>query len=133
MSTGDKKYFEELETLENDNSMESQDATTVHEAAPLVEGNKKPRVKYRYWQDKGNCAVEALKHSSRKKFEMSAQSAYKSSLRNGWLDEICGHMRPKMKRKDVEETPVPPSPPHLPKKARQSKFYELRIRATSLI
>ena len=45
-----------------------------------------------YW-NRDNCLVESLKYESRRKFEYGSQSAYNSARRNGWLDEICSHMK----------------------------------------
>jgi predicted GIY-YIG superfamily endonuclease len=44
-----------------------------------------------YWT-KENCKKEALKYKTRSKFYKGSVSAYNSSLRNGWLDVVCGHM-----------------------------------------
>lgn len=41
---------------------------------------------------KEKCREEALKYKTRKSFQINSSSAYKSSLKNGWLDEICSHM-----------------------------------------
>lgn len=43
------------------------------------------------WWTKERCREEALKYKSRVEFSRISQ-AYKVSLYNGWLDEICGHM-----------------------------------------
>lgn len=45
-----------------------------------------------FWT-KENCKKEALKYSSRNEFRKKSGSAYYSSLRNGWHDEICTHMK----------------------------------------
>lgn len=47
-----------------------------------------------YW-DKPLCENEALKYESKTDFFKYSRSAYKSALRNGWLNEICKHMEPK--------------------------------------
>jgi len=44
-----------------------------------------------YWT-KENCRKEALKYNGRYEFFKASRGAYKSSLRNGWLDDICDHM-----------------------------------------
>ncbi len=44
-----------------------------------------------YW-DKEKCAKEALKYKTRTEFFKSSRSAYKSALRNCWLNELCSHM-----------------------------------------
>jgi hypothetical protein len=50
---------------------------------------KKPK---EYWNDKKNCSEVAALCSSRSEFKRKYSSAYRSSTKNGWLDEICGHM-----------------------------------------
>ena len=44
-----------------------------------------------HW-DIENCRKEASRFSSRKEFRMLSGGAYLAALRNGWLDQICGHM-----------------------------------------
>jgi len=39
------------------------------------------------------CVVEALKYSTRKEFSRGSSSAYTASMKSGWLDEVCAHMR----------------------------------------
>ena len=41
---------------------------------------------------KERCLEEALKYNSRTEFHNSNKSAYNSSIKNGWMDEICSHM-----------------------------------------
>jgi isopentenyldiphosphate isomerase len=48
---------------------------------------------------KERCREEALKYNSRNEFQKNSKSAYKASLKNGWLDEICGHMDELRKQK----------------------------------
>jgi predicted GIY-YIG superfamily endonuclease len=45
----------------------------------------------KYWI-RENCIEEALKYKSRKEFSRKSNGAYDASLRNGWLDNVCGHM-----------------------------------------
>jgi len=45
-----------------------------------------------YWSLE-NCKTEALKYDSRKDFHENTQTAYHTARRNGWLDEICSHMK----------------------------------------
>lgn len=45
-----------------------------------------------YWTKKENCQAEAMKYSTRSEFKKTANGAYRSALRNGWLDEVCAHM-----------------------------------------
>jgi len=44
-----------------------------------------------YWT-KENCLQESLKYKTRGEFYKGSGSAYESSRKNGWLDEVCGHM-----------------------------------------
>ena len=51
-------------------------------------------------KDKGywtfdNVKEEALKYKSRNDFNRNSKSAYLSAYRNGWLDEVCSHMKNK--------------------------------------
>jgi len=52
------------------------------------EGNKKRD----YWT-KENCQEESLKYNTRTDFRINSYSAYKKSLDNNWLDDICSHMK----------------------------------------
>lgn len=45
-----------------------------------------------YWDVKEHCQEEALKYSTRYEFAKANHLAYISSIRNGWLDEVCSHM-----------------------------------------
>lgn len=47
-----------------------------------------------YW-GKENSKIEALKYNNRSDFSKNSRGAYKASLKNGWLDEICKHMEEK--------------------------------------
>ena len=38
------------------------------------------------------CKEESLKYKSKYEFIKSSKGAYSSSLKHGWLDEICSHM-----------------------------------------
>ena len=44
-----------------------------------------------YW-NKENCHKEALKYKNRTEFYKNSSSAYYSSHKNNWIDEICIHM-----------------------------------------
>jgi hypothetical protein len=50
---------------------------------------KKPKG---YWT-KENCQSIAIKYNSRGVFQKESRSAYQISSRNGWLDDICKHMK----------------------------------------
>jgi predicted GIY-YIG superfamily endonuclease len=41
---------------------------------------------------KENCKEESLKYKTRLEFKKGSVSAYNSSRRNGWLDEVCSHI-----------------------------------------
>jgi len=48
--------------------------------------------------DKNKCLEVALKYSHKNEFRLGNRSAYHASIKNGWHDEICKHMkRPKRK------------------------------------
>lgn len=49
---------------------------------------------FNYWT-KEKCREEALKFEKRKKFELSFPGAYAACRKNGWLDEVCEHMKSK--------------------------------------
>ena len=49
---------------------------------------KEKRVYVVKWT-KEKCAEEALKYKSRSEFKKNNTNAYKASVRNGWLDDIC--------------------------------------------
>lgn len=55
----------------------------------MTKKNIKPRG---YWNNKNNCAKVAALCSSRYEFSKKYSSAYNSSLRNGWIEDICKHM-----------------------------------------
>ena len=46
---------------------------------------------------KEKCKEEALKYNYRTEFQRGSGSAYSASLKNGWLNDICGHMPEKVK------------------------------------
>lgn len=45
-----------------------------------------------YWT-KEKCRIEALKYKSRTEFQKNSVRAYDKSHKNGWLDELCSHMK----------------------------------------
>lgn len=47
-----------------------------------------------YWS-KEKCHQEALKFNSKTEFQKNSSSAYQKSIRKGWINEICKHMKPK--------------------------------------
>ncbi len=44
-----------------------------------------------YWTKK-NCKLEAKKYKTRSEFCEKSYSAYKKSLKNKWIDDVCSHM-----------------------------------------
>lgn len=45
-----------------------------------------------FWT-KQSCAIEALKYETRTAFKLGSPGAQLAAYKNGWLDEICRHMR----------------------------------------
>ena len=41
---------------------------------------------------KQRCAEEAAKCATRSEFYRGCRGAYRASIANGWLDEMCAHM-----------------------------------------
>ncbi|MFA5207104.1 MAG: hypothetical protein WC428_00240 [Candidatus Paceibacterota bacterium] len=39
------------------------------------------------------CEKEALKYNTKKEFSTKSSSIYSTSVKNGWIDKICGHMQ----------------------------------------
>ena len=54
--------------------------------------NGRLQVKNGFWQIKENCRVEALKYKTRSEFSRNGNGAYKSCIKNKWIDELCYHM-----------------------------------------
>lgn len=46
-----------------------------------------------FWDDKEKCQKEALKYTNKTDFKKYSCMPYDYSRRNGWLDEICSHMK----------------------------------------
>ncbi len=53
---------------------------------------KRPIV-YNFIWSKEKCREESLKYKTRSDFKKHSGSAYSSASKNGWLDEICSHMK----------------------------------------
>lgn len=51
----------------------------------------KKRKPKNYWT-LARCRKEAAKYEFRSDFHQLSSSAYQAAIKNGWLDEICGHM-----------------------------------------
>lgn len=62
----------------------------IHEICAHMIAVNKP---HGYWNIKANCASEAKKYNSRKEFIEFSNGAYAGALKNGWIDEICSHMK----------------------------------------
>ena len=52
--------------------------------------NIKPK---NYWT-KEKCLEKALEYNTKNEFRKSNKGAYESSRKNGWLEDICSHMKP---------------------------------------
>jgi predicted GIY-YIG superfamily endonuclease len=60
----------------------------LDEVCSHIEAKQKPKG---YWT-KEKCVEEALKYQTRSEFNKGCDSAYSKARKNGWLDEVCGHM-----------------------------------------
>jgi hypothetical protein len=49
-------------------------------------------LKMEKYNDKEECRKEALKYDNKKDFTLNARPFYRSSVKNGWVNEICSHM-----------------------------------------
>lgn len=58
----------------------------------ICEHMQRTKRDFDFWEDKENCRAEALKYSNREEFLSKHRTAYLTSTRYGWLDEICEHM-----------------------------------------
>lgn len=47
-----------------------------------------------YWHNYDNCKAEALKYLTKTEFVRGSQHVYNVALKNKWIDDICGHMKP---------------------------------------
>src|SRR6266403_1369453 len=54
-----------------------------------MKDSKKPN---KYWT-KELCHIEALKYDTKREFENKSGSAYVTSIKNKWINEICSHMK----------------------------------------
>jgi hypothetical protein len=52
---------------------------------------EKSKADYIHWTVE-TCKVEALKFATRTDFCTKGTNAYNAARRNGWLEEVCGHM-----------------------------------------
>lgn len=43
--------------------------------------------------NKDECFKESLKYSKIRDYQINSKSSYNSALKNGWIDEVCSHMR----------------------------------------
>lgn len=47
-----------------------------------------------HWHNFENCKNEALKYETKTEFVRGSQHVYNIALKNGWIDDICKHMKP---------------------------------------
>lgn len=52
---------------------------------------------------RNTCRKEAQKYQTRAEFSRMANGAYEAAIKNGWLDEVCAHMRRQRVRKWTKE------------------------------
>ena len=50
-----------------------------------------------HWNNIENCKEESLKYKTRNDFKKGNGGAYKACRRNGWMDEVCSHMKSRKK------------------------------------
>jgi len=55
----------------------------------------KIRKPYGYWHNIENCRSEAKKHQTISSFAKYSSHGYNVARINGWLDDICSHMKRK--------------------------------------
>src|SRR4051812_9849898 len=67
----------------------ARDNNWVNEICSHMTGGKKHNG---YWT-KDKCQIEALKYKSRSEFKKNSPSAFNSSKRNKWLNQMCSHMK----------------------------------------
>jgi hypothetical protein len=48
-----------------------------------------------YWNDKERCTEEANKYKTKSEWRKNSSSSYSAALKNGWVDDLCGHMESK--------------------------------------
>jgi hypothetical protein len=46
-----------------------------------------------HWKVKDKCKEVALKYKRRSDFKKGDEGAYESCWKNGWLEEVCSHMK----------------------------------------
>lgn len=61
-----------------------------HVCSHMIKKNHNKIVNFKCTKDK--CLQEALKYKTKKEFYTNSQNAYRFSIRNNFLSEICGHM-----------------------------------------
>lgn len=88
--------YQTLNQFEKENPMAVRSARNngwLNEVCNHMEFIQKPNG---YWT-KEKCFEEALKYQTRTEFQRGCESAYSKARKNGWLDELCAHMRAVMK------------------------------------
>ena len=87
-----KKYNSRNDFYEN--SKGAYDSASKHfwldEICKHMDGGIKPKG---YWDIKDNCLKESKKYETRNELQKGCRSAYRSAMRNEWMDEICSHMK----------------------------------------
>jgi len=51
-----------------------------------------PRTPRGFWNEKNNCALEAIKYQTKSEFQEKSGPCYTVARKNGWLEDICSHM-----------------------------------------
>jgi predicted GIY-YIG superfamily endonuclease len=85
------KYKTKKEFNENDSGVYTTAAKSgwLDEICSHMTVLRKPKG---FWT-KENCKIEALKYESKKEFEENASYVYETCLKNGWIKELCSHMK----------------------------------------
>ncbi|MDG1950224.1 MAG: DEAD/DEAH box helicase family protein [bacterium] len=73
-----------------------------HMEKPRRVSKARTRTRTRAWT-KEECRKEAMKYDTRGKFDKGSGGAYGAARRNGWLDDICGHMALKWTKERCQE------------------------------
>jgi hypothetical protein len=68
-----------------------------------AEYSRKP---HGHWQNKGNCAAEALKYASHRGFNRGCKGACDAAKKNHWLEEICRHMSEPSQSRHSDDRPT---------------------------
>jgi hypothetical protein len=52
-----------------------------------------------YWMNKESVHQDALQYNARWEWGKKSYAAYSSAIKNGWIDEVCTHMKPPLNKK----------------------------------